>query len=128
MKYLKMSLLTFFIMLTLIACGNSEVDDETAEKYIIESEQIVSLLNNKQYEEVIDKFNRDFRVGVTIDGLKNLEPLIEDSGEFIAVERTSVEREKEYYVVILATKYSKEHRIFTVKFDRNDEVSELLVQ
>ena len=117
-------LITFF----LIACGNTVVDDETAEKYLIEAENVIFLLNERKYDDLLQTFNRDFRLGVKEEGLKNLEPLIEKSGDFIEIERTSVEREQNYYVAILATKYTKEHRIFTIKFDRNDEIAELLVQ
>lgn len=128
MRLLKLGLLSLFLTTVLIACNNTEVDDETAEKYITLSEEVLTLLNDKQYEKLIKRFDRNFRVNVTENGFQNIEPLIEDSGEFIAIEQTSVEREKDYYVVILATKYSQEHRIFTMKFDYNDEVSELLVQ
>lgn len=128
MRIFKVGLLSLFLTILLIACNNTEVDDKTAEKYIALSEEVLSLLNDKQYEKLIKLFDRNFRVNVTENGFQNIEPLIEDSGEFIEIEQTSVEREKDYYVVILATKYSKEHRIFTIKYDYNDEVSELLVQ
>lgn len=127
-KILKTLLIITLLTSILSACGNGKIDEETAEKYIAISKDVITLLNNKQYEELIQLFNRDYRVAVTVEGLKNLEPLIEQSGDFIKIDQTSVEREKDYDVAILATKYSNEHRIFTIKFDYNDEISELLVQ
>ena len=117
-----------FLIFTIFGCNQTEISEEKANKYIKLSEEIITLLNNQQYEDLIERFDRNFRVNVTKDGFQNLEPLIEDSGDFIEIEKTSVEREKDYYVVIHAVKYSKEHRIFTIKFDHNDEVSDLLIQ
>lgn len=127
-RWLQISLLSVFLFIGLIGCNNIDVSEETAEKYIELSEEVITLLNSKQYEELIELFDRNFRVNVTKDGFQNIESLLDDSGDFVTIEQTSVEREEDYYVVIHAVKYSKEHRIFTIKYDHNDEVSELLVQ
>lgn len=127
-RWLQISLLSVFLFIGLIGCNNTDVSEETAEKYIELSEEVITLLNSKQYEELIELFDRNFRVNVTKDGFQNIESLLDDSGDFVTIEQTSVEREEDYYVVIHAVKYSKEHRIFTIKYDHNDEVSELLVQ
>ena len=119
---------SILIVIGLAACGNTNVAGEDAEPFIERAEEVVSLLNTKQYEELKERFETQLRLQVSEDELKNNEPLIEKSGDFIEIERSSVEKEKNYYVVNLATKYSKEHRIFTIRFNRDMEIGELLVK
>lgn len=123
-----MTLLIFLFAMILTSCGGEKVTNEDADKFIIKAEKAVKLLNKKKYEDLRQLFDRELRVTVTNDDLKNLEPLLNDSGEFVNIEQTSVERDNNDYLTILATKYSKEHRIFTIRFNRDVEIIDFLVQ
>src|SRR5699024_72341 len=105
-----------------VACGGNKVDDATSEKYITKSEEIVSLLNEGNYEEVFAQFDEEMKAGLPVNDMEELTPIIEESGDFEEIDKSSVE-EDGYYVTVLVAKYSEENRVFTVSYNDKEEVA-----
>lgn len=60
--------------------------------------------------------------------LKEVEPMIADSGAFKKFEKATVKKVDTNYTVVLVTKYEKEKRVYTISFDKNDKISGLYVK
>lgn len=112
----------------LVACGGNKVEEETAEKYIAEAKEVVNLLNDGNYEEVHSKFDSVMTESLSVVAMEELTPIIEGSGNFQGINKESVEEQDGYYITVLAAKYSKENRIFTITFNKSDEIAGLHIR
>lgn len=127
MRKILLMILSITTIIGLAACGE-KIDDETADKYVSKAEEVVSLLNDKQYDDLRAMFDATMKEELTDTELKQLAPYIEEAGHFETIDKSSVERDDPYYVVILSVKYSNDTLIYTISFNENDEVSGLFVQ
>lgn len=114
---LSASFLTF-----LVACGGEKVDDETASQYINEAEEIILLVNEGKYGEVTDAFADELKAELTEDELREIEPVMNESGDFEAFDKSSVEKDDGYYTVVISGKYTEDDRIFTISFNEDEEL------
>lgn len=128
MKRMLLTMLSALAMLTLVACGGNKVDDSTSEKYIGKAEEIVSLLNEGKYNDVHAMFDDQMKTGLPEEQMEELTPIIEQSGNFEEIDKSSVEEKDGLYVVVLVAKYSKENRVFTITFNDKDEVAGLFIK
>lgn len=128
MKRILLTMLSAMVVFLLVACGGNKVDNETSEKYITKAEEIVSLLNEGKYKEVHAMFDKQMKTGLPEEKMKELTPIIEESGNFEKIEKSSVEEKDGMYVTILVAKYSKENRVFTVTFNDKEEVAGLFIK
>jgi len=115
-------------MLLLAACGGKKVDDETARTYIDQAEQVVSLLNEGDTESVRGMLDDNMKAALTDAQLQEVVGIIEDSGAFEKVDKSSVEEQDSLYVTVLGVKYSKSTRIFTISFDSQQKVAGLFIK
>ena len=127
MRKLLLVMFSVVAMFVLAACGN-KVDEDVSEKYISKAEEIVALLNDANYEEVHAMFDEDMKVGLPAEAMVELTPVIEQSGDFEKVNKSSVEEKDGYYMVVLAVNYSEENRVFTISFNDQDEVAGLWIK
>lgn len=116
------------IVFTLAACGGNKVEDATAKKYIAKAEELVSLLNEAKYEEIHAMFDERMKTDLSVEQMVNLTPIIEESGEFEKIDKSSVEEKEGYYVVVLVGKYSEGKRIYTISFNEQEEVAGLFIK
>lgn len=128
MKRVLFTVLSVMAMLALAACGGKKVDDATSEKYISKAENIVSLLNEGKYQEVHAMFDDEMKTGLPEDQMKELTPIIEESGNYEKIDKSSVEKKDGFYIVVLVAKYSNENRVFTITFNDQDEVAGLYIK
>ena len=128
MKRMLLTMLSALAMLTLVACGGNKVDDSTSEKYIGKAEEIVLLLNEAKYNDVHAMFDDQMKTGLPEDQMEELTPIIEQSGDFENIDKSSVEEKDGLYIVVLVAKYSKENRVFTITFNDKDEVAGLFIK
>lgn len=128
MKKIALTMISVLTVLVLVACGGNKVDDATAEKYITKAEEIVSLLNENNYKEVHAMFDEEMEKGLPVDDMEELSPVINQSGEFEEIDKSSVEEKDGFFIVVLVAKYSEENRTFTVTFNDKDEVAGLFIQ
>ncbi len=116
------------LILMLTACGGSKVDDATAEKYISKAEEIITLLNETNYEEVHAMFNDEMKSGLPTEDMEELTPIIEEAGEFKEIDKASVEEDDGLFISVLVAKYSKENRVYTITFNEKEEVAGLFIK
>lgn len=128
MKRVLFTVLSVMAMLALAACGGKKVDDATSEKYILKAENIVSLLNEGKYQEVHAMFDDEMKTGLPEDQMEELTPIIEKSGKYEKIDKSSVEEKDGFYIVVLVAKYSNENRVFTITFNDQDEVAGLYIK
>lgn len=128
MKKIALTMISVLTVLVLVACGGNKVDDATAEKYITKAEEIVSLLNENNYKEVHAMFDEEMEKELPVDDMEELSPVINQSGEFEEIDKSSVEEKDGFFIVVLVAKYSEENRTFTVTFNDKDEVAGLFIQ
>ncbi len=128
MKKIVLMMFSVVTVVMLVACGGSKVDESTAEKYITKAEEIVTLMNAGDYGEVHAMFDEEMKEGLPVSDMEELTPVLNQSGDFEKINKSSVEEKDGYYITVLAANYSKENRVFTVSFNDNDEVAGLFIQ
>lgn len=119
-------LFSLFIALFLVACGGSS--DELSGKYVPMAEEVVTLLNEGAYDELHAKFGETMKSALPVEQMAQLGAVIEQSGEFEEFDKSSVEEQDGYYVVVLTAKYSEQDRVYTISFNDKDEVAGLYVK
>jgi|SRR5690625_4402993 len=128
---MRKNILVFTISLLLIvlaACGGNKVDEATAEKYTAKAEDVILLLNEGDYEAAFELFNEEMKQGLPVSAMKQLTPIIEESGSYQEIDKASVEEKDGLYVSVLRAKYSEKNRVYTITFDSNDEVAGLFLK
>lgn len=128
MRKVLLLMLGVMMVFVLAACGGSKVDDATAEKYTTKAEEVVSLLNEANYTEVHAMFAEDMKTGLPVEQMADLTPIIEGSGNFEKIDKSSVEEKDGFYVTVLVAKYSKEKRIYTISFNEQEQVVGLFIK
>lgn len=112
----------------LVACGGEKVDDATSDKYIGKAEEIILLLNDGNFEAVTETLDSQMKAELTADRLKEIEPVIEQSGDYEEIKKSSVEKQDNMYITIIVANYTNENRTFTISFNEADEVVGLFVK
>lgn len=121
-------IVSLIVVILLTACSGEKVADDVANKYIDKAEIAVVHLTDKNYDELRSLFNSEMKAGLTEAELKQLEPFIEEAGSFTNIDKSSVEKDGEHYVVVLSAKYSDDTLIYTISFNEDDEISGLFVK
>ena len=127
MRKLLLVMFSVVAMFVLAACGN-KVDEDVSGKYIGKAEEIVSLLQDANYQEVHTLLDEEMKIGLPEEAMEDFAPIFERSGDFKKVNKSSVEEKDGYYIVVLAVNYSEENRVFTITFNDQDEVAGLYVK
>ena len=109
------------LVLLLAACG-SNVDEQTEKKITKQAKEVVALLNEEKYEEVTEKFSSKMKRDLTADKLGEASTIVKDSGTFEKFDKSTVIEKENNYVAVLVAKYSKDKRVFTISFNKQDEV------
>ena len=128
MKRILLMVLGVVMLFTLAACGGNKVGDATAKKYIAKAEDVVSLLNEAKYEDIYAMFDEQMKTGLPVEQMEELTPIIEQSGSFEKIDKSSVEEKDGFYVVVLVAKYSEEKRIYTITLNEQEEVAGLFIK
>ncbi|MUK90370.1 DUF3887 domain-containing protein [Ornithinibacillus sp. L9] len=128
MKKILLPIFIVALMLMLVACSGEENSDSTTEKYIEQAEKVISLLNENNYEEVYAKFNDEMKQSLTLENMNTFTPLLEESGDFVEIDQSSVEEKDGYFVTVVVAKYTNQNRVFTISFSDNEEIAGLFVK
>lgn len=115
------------VMLILGACGN-KVDDATADKYIGKAKDVVTLLNEEQYEKVTAQFDNTMKANLTAAQLAEISPILKESGAFEEIKKQSVEEKDGMKVVVLVAQHKNDKRIYTVSYNDKEQIAGLFVQ
>ena len=124
----RLLVLVISAVLLLSACGGKKVDEDIAHTYIKQAEQVVSLLNEGDTESVHGMLDDNMKKALTNAQLQEVVGIIEDSGTFEKVDKSSVEERDGLYVTVLGVKYSKSTRVFTITFDDQQKVAGLFIK
>lgn len=128
MKKLSSLLLLIAFILILAACSNDKVDKETADKYVAKAEEVVGHLNEAAYELIYEQFDKTMKIGLPVEEMEGLTPIIEASGEFEQFGDSVVELNDGYYVVVIEGDYSEDRRVYTISFNEDDEIGGLYIK
>lgn len=115
------------LILILGACGN-KVDDTTADKYIGKAKDVVTSLNEEQYEKVTAQFDDTMKANLTAAQLAEISPILKESGVFEEIKKQSVEEKDGMKVVVLVAQHKNDKRIYTVSYNDKDQIAGLFVQ
>lgn len=115
------------LILILGACGN-KVDDTTADKYIGKAKDVVTSLNEEQYEKVTAQFDDTMKANLTAAQLAEISPILKESGAFEEIKKQSVEEKDGMKVVVLVAQHKNDKRIYTVSYNDKDQIAGLFVQ
>lgn len=127
MKKWNMLLSSLLLVLLLAAC-NSNVEDDVAAPYIERANEVVQQLNSGEYDDIYAQFNDTMKEQLTAEQLAQIEPVLQQSGEFERIDKQSVEEKDGIHVVVLIGSHRNENRIYTISYDANDNITGLFVQ
>lgn len=116
------------IVVSLSACGGSKVSEEEAKAYKQEASVIINELMVHNYEDILTNLNDEMKENLTEEALKEIEPLLKESGEFKKIGKQTVVFKNDNYTTVSEVSYSKEKRIFTISFNEQEEISGLFVK
>jgi len=138
-RLLNLGLLLLVIQLLLIsltACSSSDSLASTfsKEKVSEKSKIIVELLNDKNYEKVVDNFSTDLKAQLNADLLKtNLDPVLVKAGNFNEFKSETIvgkklEDKSDYAVEVIVCSYENTNLTYTISFDENMDLIGLYVK
>lgn len=128
MKKICITFLGIVMLVVLTACGWSNVDDATVEKYSTKAEEVITLLNNGNYEEVHAMFDATMKTALPVTDMAEFTPILEESGTFESFHKSTVNEEEGFYITVMIVKYSNEDRVFTITFNDAEEIAGLFVK
>lgn len=128
MKKWSLLFISLMMPLILVACGGNAVDEETADKYTEKAEEVITLINEREYEAITEMFDKQMEEALPVSELKELEPIIDDAGSFEFITKSTVEENDGMYTTVLSADYSEEELIYTITFTNKDEVSGLFIK
>ncbi|WP_440895597.1 DUF3887 domain-containing protein [Amphibacillus sp. Q70] len=129
MKKNSFLILVFSIIFGLAACNGNSADEQTSEALTERTEQVVDLLNNQEYSEMVEYFDETMAAQLPAEVIENeLEPIINESGNFEEFEKSSVEERDGGYTVTLVAKYSETKRVYTVSYNMDDQISGFFIK
>ena len=112
-----------FLMLTLTACGGSELPDGmNADELIAAGQNVALLLVEEKYEAVYDLLREDQRGDITVDDIRSLvSGELAGAGEYKQIEKRMTTGTKEkgvrYGVAMFYCDFSEEDVLIRVCFD-----------
>lgn len=115
-------------MVLLVACGGGGGDDASTEKYISQAEEVITNLNEGNYEAVHIMFNDEMKNGLPVEDMEELGGIIEGAGDFEKIDKSAVEKQDEYYVTVLDAKYSEKNHVYTISFNDDEEIVGLYIK
>lgn len=118
-----LSLLVGIILLLAACSSGNAVEEEISEKYTALAKDVIELLNDEEYEAVVDHFDDTMSSQMPAETLEQeVGPLVTEAGSFEEFEKSSVEEVEGLYSVTLVARYSEEKRIYTVNYDKEDQI------
>ena len=127
MKKWKLIVCSMLAVLLLAACGN-KVDEESESKYIGKAVEVVNLLNDGEFDKIIEQMDDRMKANVTAAQLAEITPVLEASGSYVGIEKQSVQEKDGNIIVVIVGEHSEDKRIYTVSYDTNDQIAGLFVQ
>lgn len=129
MKTIRIALLGIIMLIVLAACGGGNVDEATAEKYSSKAEEVITLLNNGHYDELYEMFDATMKTALPLENMAEVfMPVIEESGDFEKMNKSTVNEYDGLFITISSAKYSNKNRVYTITFNQDDEVAGLYVK
>lgn len=128
MRKLNILMFSLLIILTFTACQQSNVDDQTSDKYTEKGKEVVELLLDGDYEAVYEQFNDEMSTLLPVSEMDELTPVIEEAGEFEEYEVTAVEERDDLFVTVTVTKHEKGKLGFTITFEEDGDIAGLFIK
>lgn len=117
-------LIGFAIVLS--AC--TSVDDATFDHYAKKAEQIIFLIHDESYDEVVELFSDDLRKELDAKELREIRPLLDESGAYESIKKVMVDETEEIttkekiIVTVTSVAYEHKNRTYTLSFNDEDEL------
>ncbi|ALS00939.1 hypothetical protein ATZ33_06015 [Enterococcus silesiacus] len=129
MKKVISSIITIVIGMTMLTACGEKVDQETSSKMTAKAEEIVTLINDGNYEKASDSFSDQLLNQLNkTDFEKAVAPVLKKSGAFEKFDKSTVEKKDDFYVVVLVAKYEKDKRVFTITINDNEKLEGFFIK
>ncbi|WP_429949591.1 DUF3887 domain-containing protein [Enterococcus sp. AZ101] len=129
MKKVLSSVITILIGMTILTACGEKVDQETSNKMTAKAEEIVTLINDGNYDKASESFSDKMLEQLNrADFEKAIAPVLEKSGPFETIDKSTVEKKDNFYVVVLVAKYEKEKRVFTISINEKEKIEGFFIK
>lgn len=129
-------ILLLIVTLLLCSCTVDPLSDQFDEaKLKRHAEEIIAIVNTKDYEAVLNCFRTDLRSNVTVQQLKDgLGSFLTDAGNYVkltsftAAGKIDASTKEDYAATVNICEYENSSLIYTISFDENYELIGLYVK
>lgn len=136
MKKITSLSLLLLVSLLLCACTVDPLSDQFEEaKLKSHAEEIIAVVNTKDYEAILNRFRTDLRSNITVQQLKDgLGNYLTNAGNYVeltsftAAGKIDTSTKEDYAVTVNICKYEHSSLTYTISFDENYELIGLYVK
>ncbi|MPW24438.1 DUF3887 domain-containing protein [Alkalibaculum sp. M08DMB] len=122
MKNLSVILILSIIMF-LGGCGSSQLSDKYSEQVLKEStEEIISYLNNENFEAIVDRTQENLKNQLTVEVLQEAWSNFDDIGEYDSISKMVFQEKDNIATVIALAKYSNRDIQYTISYNTEMEL------
>ncbi|MGL5351988.1 MAG: DUF3887 domain-containing protein [Clostridium sp.] len=114
----------------LIGCGREKLSDKYSEDTLTTAtENIITLLNEGKYEEIVKKGGSTFEAAGVEDKIKSAhESMIKNAGDFESNTKMVFQEKSGYAVVVTKSKYEKKNIQYTFTFGEDLKIYQLFMK
>ncbi len=125
MKKLKLFFVLMFACIALVGCSTNKLSDAYDEKELkTESENIIQMLCDEDYDKIVGKFGNKLADALTSSKLKEVwEPMAKKLGDFESFEKEAIVGKDNQATVVTVTKFKNGKSQFTITYDEDMKVT-----
>lgn len=124
LKGLSIVLVGVLALFVLAGCGGTKLSDDFREEEVKEkAEEVITLLNKKDSEAILEISTVQMKQGLTEEVFQQIYEALEEGGAFKEVEEMSVagetdkETDQEFAVVVAKAQYENRSFVYTITFN-----------
>jgi len=127
MKKMTSTLMAVMLLMTLAACNSSNIEYDK-DAAIAAAEDVVDVINTRDYEAITALFREDLQADVTADSLEAAwDSSLQEAGEFVGYKKETTRAVNQagvdYIVVVLVSEYENNSLTYTISFDTDMNVA-----
>lgn len=130
MKKLKVLLVIMLTCIGIVGCSSSKLDpayDE--EKLKSDSQGIVHMFCNEEYDKIVEKMTKDMESSITSDKLKEVwEPLKTKLGKFESISKEAVVGKQDLATVVVLAEFENGKAQFTITYNKDMKLEGLYIK
>lgn len=130
MKNLKVLMLIFLVGTMLVGCSNKKLSDAyDEEKLKADSKEIVAMIDNEKFDDVIGKMTDEIAGSISVEELKKVwDPMKEKLGDFKKISKEVVVGNDNLATVVVVADFEGGKAQFTITYNEEMQLEALYLK